>query len=105
RYHQGTIHSVLELMAACGFEAPEQLRPWNVQRRTAPNLVQHYGQIFEYLKPGDLLNGRVPGDWVDIWRHSTAKSFEPAQQLGGASLPPPITRRPASAMTHPIEEG
>lgn len=76
RYHKETIESFTELMAACGFSDPQEFRPWNLQRRTGPNTIRHYGEIFNYLEAGQLLQGDVPAEWKHMWTHATSESFD-----------------------------
>lgn len=74
-YHHGTIESFLEVLAAAGLSHPSELRPWHIQRRESFSEVRHYGEAYEYLEPGALLDGKVPASYHHAWENSTAESF------------------------------
>ncbi len=97
RFHKETVESFLELMAACGFSDPTELLPWNVQRRTGPNKIQHYGEIFRYLEDGALLRGDVPAEWRHLWGHADSDSFDIGSDKSNFSslAPPPPESQPS----------
>lgn len=75
-YHAETIASAAELLGAVGLERSEDLRPWHVMRRVSAHETKHYGEIFSYLKPGDLLGDQLPSM---VWRANSlarAESFD-----------------------------
>ena len=47
-YHEETIKSLTELVAAAGLESPAQLQRYHINRRTSMNEVMRYDQIFPY---------------------------------------------------------
>lgn len=61
-FHSGTIIAMAELLGAMGLKGPGQLRPWHIMRRTAPNEIRHYGELYESysLADGALLSDPVP---------------------------------------------
>jgi glutamate synthase domain-containing protein 2 len=67
-FHKGTVHSFLEVLGACGLSHPNQLRPWHIQRRVSSTEVKHYGEIYDYLEPGDLLKSDLPLSYARAWR-------------------------------------
>jgi hypothetical protein len=89
RYHQETVESFLELLGACGFDNPHDLRPWNVQRRVSSSEIRHYGELYTYVERGDLLNGRVPAEWQHLWNHADPESFRPLGADSSSVMPPP----------------
>jgi len=76
RYHAETIHAAVELMAAAGLATPVELRPWHVIRRVSQLETLHYGEIFDYLKPGALLLDEPPPSFGRAWRSASASSFD-----------------------------
>ena len=70
QYHRNTIESAMELLGAAGIQHPDDLRPWHIDRRTAPDEVRDYAEIYRYLEPGDLLDGRVPDRFRNAWEHA-----------------------------------
>jgi glutamate synthase domain-containing protein 2 len=59
-FHRNTVKAFCEIIAAAGLDHPRQLRPWHVVRRVGPTEVRTYAEIFDYLRPGDLLGSRIP---------------------------------------------
>ncbi len=74
-FHKATIHSFLEVLAACGLSHPDDLEPWHIQRRVDVARVQHYGEIYDYLTDGILLGNDVPESYRHAWQHSKADVF------------------------------
>lgn len=75
-YHQATVHSFLEVIAAAGIDHPDHLRPWHIQRRVSDSVVKHYGAIYQYLKPKQLVEGDIPQQYQLAWKNSCAESFD-----------------------------
>jgi len=68
RYHHATIQSFLELLAAMGLAGPEQISPNLVFRRTDDSRVRTFAQIYEFLRPGQLLDGsNLSEEWRQDW--------------------------------------
>lgn len=96
RFHRETVHSFLELLAACGFTNPSDLRPWNIQRRVSPTQVLHFGDIYEYIEPGCLLNGTAPEDLSHLWAYAHAHTFSPMGDKESSSVMPAPPSRSAT---------
>lgn len=56
RYHEATIHSLLELVAAAGLDDPGELTRNHISKREGLYSVQTYEEIYPYMKPGSLLD-------------------------------------------------
>jgi glutamate synthase domain-containing protein 2 len=102
RYHAETVESFLELLAACGFEHPADLRPWNVQRRVGSTEIRHYGELYHYIDTGDLLRGQMPEEWKHLWDHADPNSFRPLAGQGSVMPPPPISIRSPRIVSEPL---
>lgn len=74
-YHKETITHFLELVAVAGLNHPEELRPWNIQRRISSTEVSTYFDIYNYLCPGDLINDNIPPALKRAWDISTPHQF------------------------------
>ncbi len=97
RYHRQTVHSFMELLAACGFRHPDDLRPWNLQKRTSATEIHHYGELFEFLERGELLRGTASEFTMHLWRYARADSFDPTKASSVMPTPPkPATMPPPS---------
>jgi glutamate synthase domain-containing protein 2 len=75
RFHRATVKSFLEVMAAAGIESPDEISPWHIQRRVNSYEVKHYGEIYHFLKPGELLKDR-PAEYDRPWKHASAQTWE-----------------------------
>lgn len=74
-FHRNTVHSVAEMLGAMGLRHSDDLRPWHVMRRINPQEVRHYGELYDYLEPGELLKDPVPPDYRRAWEAAQPGSF------------------------------
>ncbi len=58
-YHHNTVHSALEIMAACGLSHPDQLKPGHIFRRISSTVVRTYGDVYDYSEKGDLIGENI----------------------------------------------
>lgn len=77
-YHRHTLESVGEIVGAMGLADPAELKPWHVMRRTSATEIKHYGEIYEFLQPGDLLKADLPISFKRATELATADSFSHA---------------------------
>jgi glutamate synthase domain-containing protein 2 len=88
RFHRETVESFLELIGAAGLGHPDELEPWHILRRTSPTEIHHYGELFEYLRPGALLEDPLPKTYARAWQLADAHSFAASRILDSrASMP------------------
>lgn len=97
RFHDATVHSFLELIAAAGCAHPDDLRPWHVTRRVSPTEVRHYGELFSYMKPGALLGHDLPKDFARAWRNATPHSWDSAAEERHSWAAPAFEHRRSDA--------
>lgn len=57
-FHHETIRSLAEMIGAIGLESAEDLRPWHVMHRISPTETRHYGELYDFLEEGALLDER-----------------------------------------------
>lgn len=62
-YHDSTLHSLAEMMGAMGVKDHQNLRPWHLMHRLNRQNIMHYGELYEYLKEGVLLQEDLPKAW------------------------------------------
>lgn len=74
-YHRETIESVAEIIGAMGISKTEDLRRWHVMRRVGPNQVKHYGEIYDFLEEGELLDEPLPDAYARACNAAVAESF------------------------------
>jgi glutamate synthase domain-containing protein 2 len=78
-YHQDTIKTVAELIGAMGVRHTRELRPWNVMKRTGLAEVRNYGELYEYIEEGSLLEGGAASDsFARPLSSARAETFDPA---------------------------
>jgi len=76
RYHAETVESLLELVAACGLDSPEQIRPCHVNRRLDSINVRTFEEIYRFLEPGSLIDGSViPEGFRGYWERADPQTF------------------------------
>lgn len=74
-YHHGTVHSLMKLIAACGFSSPDELKPRHLQRRISESEVSNYGRLYPFLEPETLLKREAPLDYQEAWDSADPASF------------------------------
>jgi glutamate synthase domain-containing protein 2 len=75
RYHQNTMETLAEMVAAIGLDHPDQMRPHHVFKRIAPERAISYDEAFYFLKEGELLNGCNHPQFKSYWEMASADSF------------------------------
>ena len=64
RYHEATIHSFLELVAAAGLNSPAELTRGHISKRAGLYNVKTYEEIYPSMQEGSLLNiDTIPEDY------------------------------------------
>jgi len=80
-YHDGTIRSAAEIIGCMGLSSTTELRPWHRMRRTDFTEIKHYGEVYEFLKPGDLLIEELPKGWARAVNAASPHSFDHVEEL------------------------
>ncbi|MFN3190796.1 MAG: FMN-binding glutamate synthase family protein [Aureliella sp.] len=75
-FHRETVKSFCEILGALGLEDPNDLRPWHVMHRISPTETRHYGELYQFLEEGALLQAVVPDDFRRAWEAAHAESFK-----------------------------
>jgi len=74
-FHRQTVGSVCEILGAMGLSGPEELRPWHIMRRISYTEVKNYGEIYEIVSDGELLEEPYPISYQRACQAATANSF------------------------------
>ncbi|MGW0966500.1 FMN-binding glutamate synthase family protein [Streptomyces sp. NPDC002516] len=74
RYQTATVKSALQIMAAMGVDDPGDLRPSMLLQRLDPHTVRSYGELHEWLTPGELL-ASAPDSWAPDWQAAHPDRF------------------------------
>lgn len=75
RFHQATIKSFLDITGALGVNHPDELQPHHIFRRIRQDIIKHYGEIYHYLRPGDLLAKDIHPYYASDWVAASADHF------------------------------
>jgi len=80
-FHNETVKSAAEIMGAIGIRSHEDVQPWHITRRTGLGEYRNYGEIFEFLKPGALLQEPYPVKYARTLSAAIAESFHHAGEI------------------------
>ena len=75
RYHDETVHSLLEIVGATGNTDPSQLTPDLFRRRIGPSEVRCFDEIYDFIEPGALLYDPVPESFERAWYRASSDRF------------------------------
>jgi glutamate synthase domain-containing protein 2 len=75
RFHQDTVRSLAEIVAAAGLDTPRQLRPQHIMRRGADGRIHSFSQIYPALQPGQLLSGARGTLFEEPWKLASSSRF------------------------------
>ncbi len=87
-FHRETVNALAELIGAAGLEHPNQLRPFHLMHRAAPDRVVTFAEIYPSLKPGELFAGTGLRQYSEPWQMARAESFAPCPE--GVHSPAPL---------------
>ncbi len=74
-FHDETIESLCHMLGAIGLESPADLRPWHVMHRISPTETRHYGELYEFLENGALLQDPLPKGYRRACAAASADTF------------------------------
>ena len=84
-FHRNTLKGLAEMLAAAGLEHPSQLEAKHLVRRITDTEIRLFSQLHYFLKPGELLSGKIEGEFYErMWNMARADSFDAA--AGAAAL-------------------
>lgn len=73
-YQEATVQQAVELMASIGVNDPKDLHPGLLQQSSGSNEHRKYSDLYEWLKPGELLS-QPPQSWADDWQAADSGTF------------------------------
>ncbi|MDP6248431.1 MAG: FMN-binding glutamate synthase family protein [SAR324 cluster bacterium] len=74
-FQKNIIKSACEMMGAMGLEKTDDLKPWHLMRRTEAYEIRNYSEIYDFLKPGDLLKKSLPVSYARAVEAANSESF------------------------------
>ena len=75
KFHRNTVHGLAEITAACGLDCPADFTPERFFERISPHEVRRLDQLYDFLEPGQLLDGSLDSLLHEAWDAANAKSF------------------------------
>ncbi len=76
-FHRATISALSEVLAAAGLDHPSDLRPHHIWKRSAFNRAETLDQIYNFLRPGELLSATEDPRFRDAWPKARSDAFSP----------------------------
>jgi glutamate synthase domain-containing protein 2 len=77
-FHRNTVHTLAELLGAAGLEHPHELQPRHLCQRLTPNRFEYFDRLYDFLEPGQLLEGRANDFLQRFWDEARPDSFHVA---------------------------
>lgn len=74
-YQRATVASAAQIVASMGLDGFHDLHPSMLNRRIEGQRVRTYAELYEWLMPGELLDGPPPDSWCSDWIESSAEEF------------------------------
>lgn len=79
-FHKNTLDALQNLLEASGLKHPSELGPEHIVRRVSKTEVHTYLDLFPFLEPGALLEGKTGLTVFDrYWADARPDSFEPPE--------------------------
>jgi glutamate synthase domain-containing protein 2 len=76
KYHDATIHALLEIVAAAGLTAPAQVTRHHVQRRVNEETIKSYADIYPEIETNCLVDDRnIPVNWAADWQSADSRQW------------------------------
>lgn len=85
-FHNETMHALAELIAAAGLAHPRELTAHHFMRRTGPETVQSFTELYNFLAPDELLHGAADPRYRMWWDMAHSDRFT-AQPVALVSEP------------------
>lgn len=88
-YQAATVKGFMELLGAMGLHSPEELAPHHIFRRVDDLRIRTMNELYDYLSPGQLIEGGAPPDMAAEWRQARTGRWSLAAEQGvhgGGSL-------------------
>ncbi|MGE8499172.1 MAG: FMN-binding glutamate synthase family protein [Pseudomonas sp.] len=78
-FHRNTLKALAEMLAAAGLDHPSQIDARHLVQRLSATEIKLFSQQHVFLKPGELLSGKIDGEFYErMWHMARADSFEAA---------------------------
>ena len=75
-YQHAAVAEATRLIASMGLHTPAEVTPHHLMRRVDHVSARNYGELYEWLAPGELLDS-PPELWAHAWERADPDSFAP----------------------------
>ena len=75
RFHEDTVKSLAEIVAAAGLDNPTELMPQHIMRRGSDGRIHSFSQLYRALQPGELLAGAPGTLFEEPWKLASSSRF------------------------------
>ncbi|WP_209349077.1 FMN-binding glutamate synthase family protein [Pontixanthobacter sp. CEM42] len=75
RFQKQTLHSLREIVVAMGLESPWEIKPEDMRERLNGARSNAISAIYNFVEPGQFVEGGVTGQLADHWKAARADSF------------------------------
>jgi glutamate synthase domain-containing protein 2 len=75
QYHKNTVEALAETAAACGIASPSDFKAHHLFQRVSPHDVRRFDQLYDFLEPGQLVDGGVPEELEMHWNEAKPDTF------------------------------
>lgn len=76
RFHEATMDTLNEIVAAAGCDHPDELRPHHLHHRLSAVETRAIDRIYPFLDPGELIDAPEDTPYTDWWRAADPDSFD-----------------------------
>lgn len=81
-FHDNTLAALAEMLGSAGLNDPSELGPEHVLARVSANEIRSFDQLYRFLEPGELLDGRERhGTYGQYWASARPDSFDPPEEM------------------------
>ena len=77
-FHKNTVETLADFIAAAGLEHTRELGPHHVWQRVTASQIERFDRLYDFLEPGQLLDGSGSPRMQSYWDAASAESFRPA---------------------------
>ncbi len=74
-FHRNTLKSFREVLGAAGLSKIADLNASYIYKVISPSIIKHYDEIYEFLKPRQLLDGPIPDSFKEAWETANPDKF------------------------------
>ncbi len=75
-FHESTIETLMELVAAAGLDGLENLSAKDINRRVQGTVVKTYAQLYPNITDGCLLSlNTIPKEWMEHWQSADPRAW------------------------------